>query len=224
MGMDMMGGMGEEKLNPLMQFYMSLPEWGQALARTLIVILAAALIGMIPEGLVLLTSTVMAVSVVRLSRRRVLVQELYCIEALARVDVLCLDKTGTLTQGRMELQEVRPCGGVSASQVEQALRALCAASQDDDPTFAALRARYGRAAADGKWAAEQIVPFSSDKKWSGAFFRGRGGYVLGAPEFVLPHGGRRAGKPRVAARAYGAAVCGRTSAGEAAAACADPSA
>ena len=105
-------------------------------------------IGMIPEGLVLLTSTVMAVSVVRLSRRRVLVQELSCIEALARVDVLCLDKTGTLTQGRMELQEVRPCGGVSASQVEQALRALCAASQDDDPTFAALRARYGRAAAD----------------------------------------------------------------------------
>lgn len=159
--------------------------------RHAVVATAAALIGMIPEGLVLLTSTVMAVSVVRLSRRRVLVQELYCIEALARVDVLCLDKTGTLTQGRMELQEVRPCGGVSASQVEQALRALCAASQDDDPTFAALRARYGRAAADGKWAAEQIVPFSSDKKWSGAFFRGRGGYVLGAPEFVLPHGGRR---------------------------------
>lgn len=142
----------------------------------------AALIGMIPEGLILLTSTVLAVSVIRLSRHKVLVQELYCIEALARVDVLCLDKTGTITEGRMELHDVIPFGGSSLEEISQALNALAASMEDDSPTFEAIRKNYHQ---KSDWTAGDIVPFSSDKKWSGAGFEGRGSYVLGAPEFVL---------------------------------------
>lgn len=142
----------------------------------------AALIGMIPEGLVLLTSTVLAVSVIRLSRRKVLVQELYCIEALARVDVLCLDKTGTITEGRMELHEVIPYGDLKMEQAELPLQALSAVMEDGSPTFEAIRKQYG---APSDWVVEQIVPFSSEKKWSGAQFSQQGSYVLGAPEFVL---------------------------------------
>lgn len=142
----------------------------------------AALIGMIPEGLVLLTSSVLAVSVIRLSRHRVLVQELYCIEALARVDVLCLDKTGTITEGRMELHDVVPLGEGSRLQAEQALGALAGVQDDGGPTMDAVRRRYPSASG---WSAVQTVPFSSEKKWSGATFAGRGTYVLGAPEFVL---------------------------------------
>lgn len=85
----------------------------------------AALIGMIPEGLMLLTSTVLAVSVIRLSQHKVLVQELYCIEALARVDTLCLDKTGTLTEGTMEVAGVIPWENGSVKEAEEALKALC---------------------------------------------------------------------------------------------------
>ena len=142
----------------------------------------AALIGMIPEGLVLLTSSVLAVSVIRLSRHRVLVQELYCIEALARVDVLCLDKTGTITEGRMELHDVVPLGNACRAQAEQALGALACAQEDGGPTMDAVRRRYPSSSG---WAAVQTVPFSSEKKWSGASFAGHGTYVLGAPEFVL---------------------------------------
>ncbi len=142
----------------------------------------AALIGMIPEGLVLLTSTVLAVSVIRLSKHKVLVQELYCIEALARVDVLCLDKTGTITEGRMELHGVKAFGAHTIQETEEALRALSAAMEDDSPTFVAISSRY-KGGSD--WKVEQIVPFSSEKKWSGAQFQGKGSYVLGAPEFVL---------------------------------------
>ena len=78
----------------------------------------AAVIGMIPEGLVLLTSTVLAVSVIRLSKSRVLVQELYCIETLARVDTLCLDKTGTLTEGRMEVNDFIPLDNIDKNKMK----------------------------------------------------------------------------------------------------------
>ena len=142
----------------------------------------AALIGMIPEGLVLLTSSVLAVSVIRLSRHRVLVQELYCIEALARVDVLCLDKTGTITEGRMELHDVVPLGEGFRMQAEQALSALACVQEDGGPTMDAVRRRYSSSPG---WNVVQTMPFSSEKKWSGASFAGHGTYVLGAPEFVL---------------------------------------
>ena len=152
-----------------------------------VVFTTAALIGMIPEGLVLLTSSVLAISVIRLSKHQVMVQELYCIEALARVDVLCLDKTGTITEGSMELKEVRPLDGVSDEAVEEALSHLCAVMEDDTPTFCSIASRYG-----GKPSkkAERILPFSSEKKWSGAYFGEKGGYVLGAPEMILPDLGK----------------------------------
>ena len=143
---------------------------------------AAALIGMIPEGLMLLTSTVLAVSVVRLSKHKVLVQELYCIENLARVDTLCLDKTGTLTEGVMEVSEVLPLAGQSQSACMRALAALACACSDKNATMQAIAQRVGQ---QSDWSCQLEVPFSSDTKWSGAVFAGRGSYVLGAPEFVL---------------------------------------
>ena len=148
-----------------------------------VVFTTAALIGMIPEGLVLLTSSVLAISVIRLAKHKVMVQELTCIEALARVDVLCLDKTGTITEGSMELSEVRPVCGAAQKDVEAALSALCAVMEDDTATFQSISKRYGGRASEK---ATQVVPFSSEKKWSGASFGEKGSYVLGAPEMVLP--------------------------------------
>lgn len=143
----------------------------------------AALIGMIPEGLMLLTSTVLAVSVIRLSQHKVLVQELYCIEALARVDTLCLDKTGTLTEGTMEVSKVVPWGNGSLETAEDALRALCRALPDRNATFDAIAKKYGE---KSHWKLNKAVPFSSRTKWSGASFEGRGTYVIGAGEFLFP--------------------------------------
>lgn len=142
----------------------------------------AALIGMIPEGLVLLTSVVFAVSVIRLSRHKTLVQELFCIETLARVDVLCLDKTGTITEGTMQVNEFIPFEGHSEAEMEKALGGLVSSLRDDNPTFNAILDRLGN---ESDWEAGNIVPFSSARKWSGAEFAGRGTFVMGAGEFIL---------------------------------------
>lgn len=142
----------------------------------------AALIGMIPEGLVLLTSVVFAVSVIRLSRHRTLVQELFCIETLARVDVLCLDKTGTITEGTMQVDELVPFAKHSQEEMITALTALTANLSDDNPTFRAILDQYGN---QSDWQAENTVPFSSARKWSGAYFGKNGAYVMGAGEFIL---------------------------------------
>ena len=144
----------------------------------------AALIGMIPEGLMLLTSTVLAVSVVRLSRHKVLVQELYCIETLARVDTLCLDKTGTLTEGTMEVTEVIPWENYPVKEAKEALTALCGALPDSNATFDAIVKKYG---AKSQWKPVKTVPFSSHTKWSGASFAGKGTFVIGAGEFLFPN-------------------------------------
>lgn len=140
------------------------------------------LIGMIPEGLVLLTSTVLAVSVIRLSKHKVLVQELYCIETLARVDVLCLDKTGTITEGCMELVDVIPYGNNKSEQLEEALTALTSALEDNNATFSAIRDKFPN---DTNWIGNNIMPFSSEKKWSGVNFENEGTYIIGAAEFIL---------------------------------------
>ena len=144
--------------------------------------IVAALIGMIPEGLILLTSVVFAVGVVRLSRHKTLVQELYCIETLARVDTLCLDKTGTITEGEMQLDHIIPYSGMSEDEVKEALCAMLHAQTDTNPTFDAIRMALGD---ESNWLSNQVVPFSSARKWSGASFSDRGAYVMGALEFVF---------------------------------------
>lgn len=142
---------------------------------------AAALINMIPQGLMLLTSSALALGVVKLSRERVLVQDLYAIEMLARTDTLCLDKTGTLTEGRMEVVDLVPLR--TGPDLEIALRSLCAATGDTNATAEAVRARFGKGECLIPTAS---FPFSSKTKWSGANFGKHGCYVMGACEFLFP--------------------------------------
>lgn len=160
----------------------------------------SAMVGMIPEGLILLASTVMAVAVVRLARHQVLVQQLYCIETLARVDVLCLDKTGTITTGGMEVSGLVPLSTADPEPKEQELSKIVASlvASDEDPndTARAIQEYFGLAK-EGKQKAEQaitpadllkptrVIPFSSDTKWSGAAFANGEAYVMGAAQFVL---------------------------------------
>ncbi|MEF9876543.1 MAG: cation-translocating P-type ATPase [Gordonibacter sp.] len=147
----------------------------------------AALVGMIPEGLILLTSTVLAVAVVRLAKSKVLVQQLYCIETLARVDTLCLDKTGTITTGAMEVASVELVGSADAAEVDTALASLAVADEDPNETAQAIIEHYAQGAV-ARLSVVRIVPFSSDKKWSGATFADGRAYVMGAARFVLGDG------------------------------------
>ncbi len=142
----------------------------------------AALVGMIPEGLYLLTSIAMAASALKLSRDKVLVQDMNCIEALARVDVLCVDKTGTITQPKMEAMGLIPLEGAAPGLPEQALAALYAGREPDNDTARAMAARY---AGQTDWVCEAYIPFSSETKWSGGVFREHGAFVIGAPEYIL---------------------------------------
>ena len=146
-----------------------------------IVHVVAALIGMIPEGLVLLTSTVLAISVIRLSKYNVLVQELYCIETLARVDTICLDKTGTITKGEMEVSDLVSLNGTSMNEIVDALSMMSYHMANDNQTMEAISKKYARRN-DHK--VLEIVPFSSQAKWSGISFEDVS-YILGAPEIVL---------------------------------------
>lgn len=142
----------------------------------------AALIGMIPEGLVLLTSVVLAVSVIRLAHHKALVQELYSIETLARVDTLCLDKTGTITEGSMQVDAILPLCDITKEDTEDAIAALITAVNDENPTANAIK---GLNLTPPSWDCTRAVPFSSARKWSGASFRDGGTYLLGAGEFIL---------------------------------------
>lgn len=150
----------------------------------------AALIGMIPEGLILLTSTVLAVSVIRLSKHKVLVQELYCIETLARVDMLCLDKTGTITEGKMRLKNIVPIYETK-EKMEEILFHFVQNSKDSNSSIEAIREAFlsfNQNYLEGKsneWKIKKIISFSSDKKWSGITFQKEGSYLLGAPEILL---------------------------------------
>mgnify|MGYP002802529237 FL=1 len=144
-----------------------------------------SVIGMIPSGLVALASTVFCVSVIRLSRRKTLAQDLYCVETLARVDVLCLDKTGTITEGSMEVNGVEPREGLSEEEFKAVLKDTVAATGDENATALALR-NYLDGVPSSR-TAENVVPFSSARKWSGARFDGVS-YALGAVEFTLGHG------------------------------------
>ena len=140
------------------------------------------LVGMIPSGLAALSSAVFCISVIRLARHKTLAQDMYCVETLARVDVLCLDKTGTITTGEMEVHGVKPRRGLSEEDFKIIIKTLLDATQDENATAIALRNYVTGAESLGK--AETVVPFSSARKWSGAYVGDRS-YVLGAPEFVL---------------------------------------
>ena len=148
--------------------------------KTAVVSTVAALIGMIPEGLVLLTSTVLAVSVTRLARKKVLVQELYCIETLARVDVLCLDKTGTITEGRMSVDKIIPAKNYTEGEVKEILGVLAKYSEDRNSTIDAIRDKFST---NKELKIKTRMPFKSSNKWSGISFEDIT-YVLGAPEIV----------------------------------------
>lgn len=142
---------------------------------------AGAVIGMIPAGMFLLTSVALAVGIIRLARHRTLVHDLYSIEMLARVTVLCLDKTGTITDGTMTLKEVitldenaKPAGDIVAS--------VLAATKDNNQTAAALKEAFGDRQV---FKPEAVIPFSSARKMSAVTFEGEGTYALGAPEFMF---------------------------------------
>lgn len=144
----------------------------------------AALIGMIPEGLYLLTSVALAVSVIRLARKKTLVHDMSSIETLARVDVLCVDKTGTITEPGMQVTGLVPLDAekFSARSLETVLSAFYAAADADNDTARAMAARFREKSV---WKADKVVPFTSATKWSAVSFVGHGSYVVGAPEFVM---------------------------------------
>lgn len=144
----------------------------------------AALIGMIPEGLYLLTSVAIAVSCLKLSRSRVLVQDMNCIETLAHVDVLCVDKTGTITEPEMEVTDIYPMQSeqFSYEDIESILAAFYYGEEPDNETARAMGAQFSR---ETEWRAVKRVPFSSSTKFSAADFGEHGRFVVGAPEFVL---------------------------------------
>ena len=139
----------------------------------------AGVVTMVPEGLVLLTSIAMAVAVVRLAQRKVLVQDLPAVEVLARVDVVCADKTGTLTEPGMAVTDVRVLD--DAVDVDHLLAALGAAEDSPNPTLQAIATAYPRPT----WTVLDAIAFSSARKWSAATFENQGTWALGAPEVLL---------------------------------------
>ena len=199
--------------------------------RDAVVNTVASVLGMIPEGLVLLTSVALTVGTVHLARKKVLVQELFCIETLAHVDVLCLDKTGTITSGDMCVDRIIPLESTEAvtvrdgnleaptlsvpdvktivppphpdvvqdaeedtavmtaeelpAEIADAMGNLMNVSPDENPTALALRKFFPKS---GSFKLDHIIPFSSDRKYSGAAFKGHGTYLIGAVQFLFPRG------------------------------------
>ncbi|MFN3541129.1 MAG: HAD-IC family P-type ATPase [Rhodococcus sp. (in: high G+C Gram-positive bacteria)] len=144
--------------------------------------MVAALVPMVPEGLVLMTSIAFAVGVIRLGQRQCLVQELPAIEGLARVDVVCADKTGTLTENGMRLSELMLMDEHDSDSVTAALASLA----HDDPRPNASVQAVGEAYPDAPgWTQSAVAPFSSAKKWSGLSYGDHGNWLLGAPDVLL---------------------------------------
>ncbi|NEW29466.1 cation-translocating P-type ATPase [Nocardia cyriacigeorgica] len=151
--------------------------------------MVAALVPMVPEGLVLMTSIAFAVGVVRLGRRKCLVQELPAIEGLARVDVVCADKTGTLTENGMRLADLEVLGAGDEAEIRRALAAMAG----DDPRPNASVQAIAEALPDRPdWSYTAVAPFSSAKKWSGFSYGEHGNWLLGAPDVLLDAGSEEA--------------------------------
>lgn len=150
---------------------------------------AAALIGMMPQGLILLTTVALMVGVVKLAREKTLVRELYCIETLSRVSLLCLDKTGTITKGRMHVCDIVPLSDSLTADARQALIAeAISAIGDTNATAIAVRAYFEEHPAPySAHTVREIRPFSSNRKWSAVALEGIGSLFLGAYDRLLPH-------------------------------------
>ncbi len=159
------------------QFFTTHAGWRESVLRTV-----GALVPMVPEGLVLLTSVAFAVGVIRLGQRQCLVQELPAIEGLARVDVVCADKTGTLTESGMRVAEVIEVGATRSDAVADALAALAAQDARPNASMQAIAATYDRPPG---WTPTATAPFKSATKWSGVSFREHGDWVIGAPDVLL---------------------------------------
>ena len=144
--------------------------------------MAGALVPMVPEGLVLITSMAFALGVIRLGRQKVLVQELAAIEGLARVDVVCADKTGTLTENGMRCREVTPLADLDADALSEVLAQLAAGDPHPNASLAAIGEAVG--SPRSSWTPVDRAPFTSAKKWSGVSFEGHGAWVLGAPDVL----------------------------------------
>lgn len=161
---------------------------GQPLREALLA-MVASLVPMVPEGLVLMTSIAFAIGIVRLGRRRVLTNELPAIEGLARVNVVCVDKTGTLTENRMHVREVVQLDDVDEVAVRPILAALGGLEERPNATTRAVNEHLaGLGVADPGWEAADKVPFTSARKWAGATFEGEGTWVLGAPDILAAEG------------------------------------
>lgn len=161
-------------------------DFKESVARTV-----GGIVPMIPEGLVLLTSVAFAIGVVRLGRKQCLVQELPAIEGLARVDVVCLDKTGTLTEGGMDVTEVRPLNGSDEAYVTQVLRTFGSSDPRPNASLQAIIDAYPEGD-EPAWTVTDAMPFSSARKYSGAAFTEADGtdsvWLLGAPDVLLAEG------------------------------------
>lgn len=151
--------------------------------RSAVIGTVSGIIGMIPEGLMLLTSATFIVSIVKLAKHDTLVQELCATEVLARVDVLCLDKTGTITKGDLKLSDIKNIGNRSDKEIDEILSLLAHNLPSNNPTQKAILDNYLSFNSEVK-CIEKIV-FSSKRKWGGAKFEGVGTWILGAPEIIL---------------------------------------
>lgn len=156
--------------------------WRDALSSS-----AGGVVNMIPDGLVLLTSVVMAIAIIRLGKRRVLIQELPAVEMLARINVLCLDKTGTLTEGEMGVEQIMPIEHAPQKLPADPLQVLgvFAHQQERTATLKAI-AKKCPYPAEGAWEIQESIPFSSARKWSAITFERQGTWVLGALEMMIP--------------------------------------
>ena len=163
------------------KYYLANPAKDYSLLYMTITKTAGCIIAMIPAGMFLLTSVALAVSVVRLAKKRTLVQDLYCIEMLARTDVLCLDKTGTLTNGSMSVKDVVLLSKQTEKDVDKIVSSMVNAFHDANHTALALKSYFGKPC----YSADKSIPFSSERKFMGCKFRSVGAYKLGAYEFVM---------------------------------------
>ena len=144
---------------------------------------STALLGMLPKGIALLTITSLLTAVIKLGLKKVLVQEMYSVETLARVDMLCLDKTGTITQGKMQVETVLPLTpAYNKDTIAKILTSYMAHSEDKNPTAQAIRKRF---AGEVAYPMISSLPFSSDRKWGAMELEGLGTVFLGAPEMLL---------------------------------------